>query len=286
MTLTSTIASGQSLDKLRLDVRQALDSVKGTFAVAFKPLDGKTGLMMNEKSMFHAASTMKTPVMIEVFRQAHSGRFALDDSLEVRNEFKSIVDGSPYKLDLGDDSDDSMYKRIGGRASIRELIHQMITVSSNLATNILIQLVGADSVTGTMRTLGARDIEVLRGVEDGKAFEKGMNNQTDAFDLALIFEAIADGRAVNRSASEAMIDVLLGQKFGDIIPALLPPGVKVAHKTGSITGVEHDSGIVFLPDGRRYILVLLSRDLKDAATGKRVLSGVSKRIYDYMIETR
>ena len=280
-----SIASSQNLANLRLDIHQALDSVQGTFAVAFKPLDGKDGLMINEKAMFHAASTMKTPVMIEVFRQEGEGRFSLDDSLDVRNEFKSIVDGSPFKLDLGDDSDDSMYKRIGGKASIRELVHQMITVSSNLATNILMELVGAEKVTAAMRRLGARDIEVLRGVEDGKAFEKGMNNRTSAIDLALIFEAIADGHAVGRSASAEMIDVLLAQKFRDIIPALLPPEVKVAHKTGSITGVEHDSGIVFLPDGRRYVLVLLSKDLKDALTGKQALAGVSKRIYEYMMET-
>ena len=286
MTITPVIVSSQGLDRLSLDVRQVLDSVPGTFAVAFKPLDGKTGLMINEKLMFHAASTMKTPVMIEVFRQAREGRFSLDDSLDVQNEFMSIVDGSPYKLDLGDDSDDSMYKRISGKASVRELIHQMITVSSNFATNILIQLVGAGNVTTTMRKLGAPDIAVLRGVEDGKAFEKGLNNRTNAHDLAAIFEAIANGKAVDRSASSEMTDVLLAQKFKDIIPALLPPAVRVAHKTGSITGVEHDSGIVFLPDGRRYILVLLSKDLKDAAQGKQALAHVSKRIYEYMTETK
>jgi beta-lactamase class A len=286
MTFTPAIATSQSLDKLRLDVQQALNSVQGTFAVVFKPLDGGAGLMINERAMFHAASTMKTPVMIEVYRQASEGGFSLDDSLDVRNEFKSIVDGSPFKLDLGDDSDDSMYKRIGGKASIRELIHQMITVSSNLATNILMQLVGAVNVTATMRSLGARDIEVLRGVEDGKAFEKGMNNRTNAQDLTIVFEAIAGGRAVNPLSSSEMLSVLFAQKFRDIIPAMLPPGVKVAHKTGSITGVEHDSGIVFLPDGRRYILVLLSKDLKDAVSGKQMLAGVSKRIYDYMMEVR
>lgn len=286
MTLTPAIASSQSLEKLRLDIRQALDSVHGTFAVAFQPLDGKAGFMINEKEMFHAASTMKTPVMIEVFRQADERRISLDDSLDVRNEFRSIVDGSPYKLDLAHDSDDSMYKRIGGKATVRELIHQMITVSSNLATNILIQLVGAENVTAAMRKLGARDIEVLRGVEDGKAFEKGMNNRTNAYDLAVIFEAIAYGKAVNQSSSSQMIDVLLAQKFHDIIPALLPTEVRVAHKTGSIAGVEHDSGIVFLPGGRRYILVLLSKDLNDAAEGKRALAGVSKRIYDYMMEVK
>jgi beta-lactamase class A len=177
-----------------------------------------------------------------------------------------------------------MYKRIGGKASIRNLIHQMITVSSNLATNVLIGLVGAEKVTGTMRELGAHDIEVLRGVEDGKAFERGMNNRTNAYDLLLILEAIAEGRAVDPSSSEAMVDVLLAQQFGDVIPALLPPNVRVAHKTGNITGVEHDSGIVYLPDGRSYVLVLLSKDLKNVKEGKQALARVSKRIYDFVIE--
>jgi len=284
MTLTPTIGISQGYEKLRLDVHQMLDTVPGYFAVAFKPVGAASSLLINERVMFHAASTMKTPVMIEVFRQAQEGRFSLDDSISVRNEFKSVVDGSLYELDPKDDSDDSMYKRIGGKASIRNLIHQMITVSSNLATNVLIGLVGAEKVTGTMRELGAHDIEVLRGVEDGKAFERGMNNRTNAYDLLLILEAIAEGRAVDPSSSEAMVDVLLAQQFGDVIPALLPPNVRVAHKTGNITGVEHDSGIVYLPDGRRYVLVLLSKDLKNVKEGKQALARVSKRIYDFVIE--
>lgn len=242
--------------------------------------------MINDKEMFHAASTMKTPVMIEVFRQAREGRFSLGDSLEVRNEFKSIVDGSPYELDLKDDSDDSMYKKIGQKVPIRELLHQMITVSSNLATNLLMGLVGAESVTNTMRSLGASDIEVLRGVEDGKAFERGMNNRTNAFDLLIVMKAIAQGRAVDSSSSKEMVGILLDQKFRDIIPADLPSDVRVAHKTGSITGVEHDSGIVFLPDGRAYVLVLLSKNLKNPEQGKRGLALVSKRIYDYVVHGR
>jgi beta-lactamase class A len=284
MALSPTIGMSQGYEKLRLDVHQMLNTVPGSFAVAFKPVGDTAALLINERAMFHAASTMKTPVMIEVFRQAREGRFSLDDNVSVRNEFKSVVDSSLYELDAKDDSDDSMYKRIGGKASVRDLIYQMITVSSNLATNILMGLVGAEKVTGTMRQLGAHDIEVLRGVEDGKAFERGMNNRTNAFDLLLILEAIAEGRAVDPSSSEAMVDVLLAQKFSDLIPALLPPNVRVAHKTGSITGVEHDSGIVFLPDGRRYVLVLLSKDLKNIQEGKQALARVSKRIYDFMIE--
>ena len=252
--------------------------------MAFEQIGGGAKLLINEREMFHAASTMKTPVMNEVFRQAREGKFSLGDSLEVQNEFKSIVDGSSYKLDLRDDSDDSMYKKIGQKVPIRDLLFQMITVSRNLATNLLIGLVGAENTTKTMRSLGARDIEVLRGVEDGKAFERGMNNRTTALDLLVIMEAIAEGRAVDSSSAREMVDILLGQKFRDIIPADLPSDVRVAHKAGSITGVEHDSGIVFLPDGRAYALVLLSKNLRNPEQGKRGLALVSKRNYDFVLQ--
>jgi beta-lactamase class A len=277
---------GQNMDAVRRDIEQIVKPVQGTFAVAFDALNGKTHLMINDKMMFHAASTMKTPVMIEVFKQARQGKFSIDDSLLVRNEFKSIVDGSTYSLDLKDDSDDSMYKRLGSKVSIRELLHYMITVSSNLATNLLMDLVGAPNVTATMRGLGASTIEVLRGVEDGKAFEKGMNNRTSAFDLLKVMSTIAEGNAVDVPASKEMLDILLHQKFNDLIPALLPVDVRVAHKTGNITGVEHDSGIVYLRDGRKYVLVILSKDLKDIEAGKKAIALISKRIYDAMGEPR
>jgi beta-lactamase class A len=274
------------MDAVRRDIEQIVKPVQGTFAVAFDALDGKTHLLINEKMMFHAASTMKTPVMIEVYRQARQGKFSIDDSLVVVNEFRSIVDGSTYSLDLKDDSDDSMYRRLGSKASIRELLQYMITVSSNLATNLLIDLVGAPSVTATMRGLGASTIEVLRGVEDGKAFEKGMNNRTSAFDLLKVMSSIAEAKAVDADASKEMLDILLHQKFNDLIPALLPADVRVAHKTGNITGVEHDSGIVYLHDGRKYVLVVLSKDLKDVEAGKKAIALISRRIFDAMSETR
>jgi beta-lactamase class A len=284
LMLFPTISFSQGLDAVQRDIEKTLKSVDGTFAVAFESLDGQGQLLLNEKMMFHAASTMKTPVMIEVFSQSREGRFSLDDSLVVKNEFRSIVDGSSYQLDVKDDSDDSMYEKLGTKSSIRALLRQMITVSSNMATNLLMDLVGAKQVTRTMLSLGALNIEVLRGVEDGKAFEKGMNNRTSALDLLVIMKAISQGRAVDSAASKEMIEILLDQKFNELIPALLPPAVRVAHKTGNITGVEHDSGIVLLPDGRRYVLVILSKDLKDVDAGKKAIALVSRRIYDFMIE--
>ncbi len=144
----------------------------------------------------------------------------------------------------------------------------MITKSSNLATNILIDLVGAKNVNKTMRSIGANDIKVLRGVEDGKAFDKGMNNTVTAYDLMLLFERIANGKMVSKQASDAMIDILFKQTFNSVIPARLPKDVRVAHKTGSITGIYNDSGIVYLPDGRKYVVVLLSKGLEEAAAKK------------------
>lgn len=281
MMTHSTFA--QAIERLKTELKSEFQKVPGTFAVAMEDLQTGRTLFINERGMFHAASTMKTPVMVEVFKQAKRGTVRLDDSVLVKNEFRSIVDSSHYSLDLGDDSDDSMYKRIGSKATVRELVYHMITVSSNLATNLLIDLVDAKNVTATMRQLGARDIQVLRGVEDGKAFEKGLNNSTNAYDLMVIFRAIAEGNAVDSNACRAMVEILFDQKFRDKIPALLPKEIRVANKTGDITGVEHDSGIVFLPDGRSYVLVILSKDLNDAAAGKRAIATMSKKIYDYFV---
>jgi len=274
------LAQTGSSEQFKAAIQAKLNSVEGEFAVAFKDLQTGQTLFINEKDNFHAASTMKTPVMIEVFKQAKTGKFKLSDSIVLKNEFKSIVDGSPFSLDISDDSADDMYKKIGQKMTIYDLTYQMIIVSSNLATNILIDLVDAKNANATMRTLGANDIEVLRGVEDSKAFKLGMNNTVTAYDLMLIFEKLAQKTVVSTADSESMIEILLDQKFRDVIPAKLPKDVKVAHKTGSITGVQNDSGIIYLPDGRKYVLVLLSRKLKDEKKGVEALAEVSRMLYD------
>lgn len=271
------------LQRLEEDIQAHLKTQAGTFAVAFKNLATGNTLLINEREVFHAASTMKTPVMIEVFKQAAEGRWKLSDSVDVINEFKSIVDGSLYSLSPEDDSEQNLYTLVGKKRTVYDLVYDMIIVSSNLATNIVIAYADAERVNQTMRDLGAPDIRVLRGVEDTKAYEKGLNNTTTAYDLLVIFESLATGKAVSPEASEQMVNILLDQKFNDIIPAYLPKEVKVAHKTGLITGVHHDSGIVILPDGRKYVLVLLSKNMTDMDAGTTMLAQVSKIVYDYMI---
>jgi beta-lactamase class A len=280
--LTSTLfLKGQTMpknDNIKNKISNLINAQEGDFAVSFYDLKTNNTFGIYDKNEFHAASTMKTPVMIEAFKQIKEGNLKLEDSVLIKNEFRSIVDKSLYKMDIGSDSDDVIYKKIGIKMSVYDLIYQMITVSSNLATNILIDIVDPKKVTQSMRDLGAMDIQVRRGVEDTKAFDLGLNNTTTAHDLMLIFKALAN-KEIGDLDYDKMIGILADQKFNEIIPAKLPKNLKIAHKTGSITGVQHDSGIVFLPDGRCYVLIVLSKNLKDVEKGVDILSEISKMIY-------
>ncbi len=282
--LTSCQEKVTKKENLLKKVQSQVDSIDGTVAVAFYNLsEPKDSLLINVDEKFHAASTMKVPVMIELFKQASEGKLNLNDSILLKNEFKSIVDSSLYKMDIADDSDDIIYKQIDTKVAISDLIYSMITISSNLATNVLIELVDAKKITATMRNLGAKDIEVLRGVEDQKAYDQGLSNSTTARDLIIIMESIAQHKAGSEEDCKAMIAILNDQKFKDMIPKYLPEDVKVAHKTGSITGVHHDAGIIYLPDGRSYVLVLLSKNLADFDKGTEQLSLISKSIYNHVL---
>ena len=248
--------------------------------IAVALIDPETGarLAIQGDRVFHAASTMKTPVLIEVYRQAAAGLFSLNDSLRVENRFTSIADGSPFRIE--DDSDDALYEHIGSALTIRDLAERMITVSSNLATNLTIERVRADSVQRTMERMGTRTMRVLRGVEDIKAFEQGLNNTATASDLAVLLDAIRRGEAVSPAASEAMRDILLKQEFNEMIPAGLPPGTRVAHKTGWITGIVHDAAIVYPAYASPYVLVILTEGFADHETASRAGAGIARIVHE------
>jgi beta-lactamase class A len=264
-------------------VEALADSLEGEnpgLTIAVFASDPSSGQRFERRSerVFHAASTMKVPVMIEVMRQVHNGHFALSDSIVVRNEFSSIVDGSPYSMDIAEDSDDSVYGRVGERMSIRDLVVQMITVSSNLATNILIDKIGADSVQATSERLGTTTMRVLRGVEDLKAYDAGLNNTATASDLGVLLERIAARTAVSPEFDADMIEIMLAQEFGKMIPAGLPAGTPVAHKTGSITRINHDAAIVS-PDASPYVLVILTEGIDDHDVSSEMGARITAEIH-------
>ena len=274
-------ATPSATDTLRTSLQERIAQVKGaSVAVAYQHLGNpKDSLYLEADRSFHAASTMKVPVMIEFFRQVDAGKLSLDQQLPLANQFASIVDGSPYALDAKDDEDASLYERLGKPVPARELVERMITRSSNLATNTVIALVDAKRVTKTLRSLGAGQMTVLRGVEDGKAYQKGLNNTATARDLATLMTAIEQGKAASPASTQAMRSILLAQELNLEIPAGLPPGTPVAHKTGQISGVLHDAAIVY-PSGRPpYVLVVLTSGIPDEKVARALIADLSRRVY-------
>ena len=190
------------------EMRKTIAASGAEVSVALRTLDGRDEVLIDPDRSFHAASTMKVPVMIELFRQARTGMVGLDDPLAIRTQFRSSVDGSPYALSEGDDSDKAIYAAVGRTLTLRELCEAMITASSNFASNLLIEKLGADRIQRTVSALGADGMRVLRGVEDQKAFDKGLNNTTTARGLLVLLDKLAHGRAVDALADAEMVAIL------------------------------------------------------------------------------
>ena len=272
-------ASAQNLrlSATESSIERRISASGAEVAVYFKMLDGSAEWSLRPDDTFHAASTMKLPVMMELFHQVQQGKLQLDDPLLIKNEFHSIVDGSKYVLSAADDSEAELYKAEGQTRPLRQLCELMITVSSNFAANLLIEKLGVENIRATVRHYGADGMNVLRGVEDGKAFEKGLNNTTTARALGALLQAIAEGKAVDPASSREMAAILERQKFNDAIPAGLPAGIPVAHKTGDITKIHHDAAIVY--SKRPYVLVILVRGLGDLKDSAALMADISRELY-------
>jgi beta-lactamase class A len=232
----------------------------------------------------HAASTMKVPVLLELGRQAAAGERSLREKVVMRNSFASILDGSDYSLSPEDDSEFELYEMIGDSITLSDLAYRMIVSSSNLATNLLIEEVNASRVRELMAALGAADMIVLRGVEDTPAYEAGMSNTTSARALATLMAAIARCEAGDVHEALApltsedcaeMIGILAAQEFTEQIPAGLPPGTRVANKTGWITRIAHDAAIIYPPDREPYVLVVLTRGILEPEVSNAAIAEIS-----------
>jgi beta-lactamase class A len=213
----------------------------------------------NADTYFHAASTMKLAVLLGVFRQVALGELTTDAPVHVRNRFISIVNQQPYMLDLGRDADPAVYGNLGKTLTVHELAYQMITTSSNLATNLLCDVIGIHTIQRALDELEISGIRILRGVEDQSAFEAGLNNEVTANGLLRLLRILTEERAYSKSATEQMLKIMLDQQYKSGIPAGLPKAARVAHKTGNISTVHHDAGIVYIEDRKPYVLVILTK---------------------------
>ncbi len=251
--------------------------------IAFYDVQTTIQWAYNGDQYFHAASTMKLAVLLGVFRQVERGDLSLDAPVHIRNRFTSIVNQEPFMLDLSNDAEPDVYSHLGRTMTVRELAYWMITKSSNLATNLLVDVVGVRTIQLALDELEIDGIRILRGVEDQAAFEAGLNNEVSANGLLKLLRLIADGKAYSKHASDEMLKILLEQQFRSGIPAGLPKAARVAHKTGNISTVHHDAGIVFVEDRKPYVLVILTQFPVEAGRGTAV-ADVSRDIFNTIAE--
>lgn len=276
--------------ELEADLKALIDEFDGHVSVAMTcPSKGISLMIAADRSM-HAASTIKTPVMMRLFERIERGELALDTQVMVRNKFKSIVDGSAYQLKVNQDSEPYLYQSLGKKVALKTLIETMIIHSSNLATNLLIELADPKSTTAMAERIGGQGVAVLRGVEDLKAYEKGLSNKTTAQGMLAVMMACANHSDWQASHRETMLDILSRSVWRGMIPAGLPKnsGIRIANKEGQISTVQHDAAIIDLADGTRYGLVILTEFKRGNPHKKAYKLGrkISKRIYEEVIAAR
>lgn len=229
--------------------------------------------------VFHAASTIKVAILLAVLKAVDEERVRWADPLHVRNRFLSIADRSAYSIDQSSDGYPQLYRSVGRTARISELADSMITSSSNLATNLLLDFVGTEFAIGVLREAGVEGVHLRRGVEDEKAHEQGANNETTANGLVELF-AVFRGDFLSKESRDRAIHILLDQKFKSMIPARLPSHATVAHKTGEISTVCHDAGIVYLPEREPYIVAILTEVDRETNDRRDAVAEISKAVYE------
>jgi beta-lactamase class A len=261
----------------------------GGDGLAVSLYDYETGLQWSQRGdrWFHSASTIKVAVLLALFGAVDAGRFTLDSRLHVRNRFLSLVDRTPFGVSAGRDADKEVHAAIGKTMRIGDLARHMIVTSSNLATNLLVDLIKVDQAQQMLARHGIRGIELARGVEDDKAFDANFNNRVTANGLVALFRVIHERRGLLQESAREMLEILFKQEFRSGIPAGLPAEVRalarIANKTGEISAAAHDAGLVFLPDRQPYVLAVLTEP--DASTDRRMerIARVSNVVYGCLL---
>lgn len=264
---------------------EAIEQESGAKAVSVALHDAESGfeLHYNPDRWYHAASTIKVPILLGVFAAIDRGDLLPHSRVHIRNRFLSVVENVPFRVEAGRDANSAVHAAIGKMMRVDELAYHMITTSSNLATNLLLGVIGPESVNDALRELDLDDgLELRRGVEDELAFEHQINNRVTADGLLRVLVMLAEGKAFSPALSRRMMDILHGQEFNQGIPARLPKGARVAHKTGEISSMAHDAGVIYLPKRKPYALVILT-EWDPATSGRsRTIAAISHSIYEFL----
>jgi beta-lactamase class A len=251
-------------------------------AVAAYDFEHHTTWSLNPARWFHAASTIKVPVLLAVYEAMEQHRFEPFSRVHVRNRFLGVVDGRPFRVELERDANAAVHAARGRMLTVHELAEHMIVTSSNLATNLLLDLVGVEAARAALARLHLGGIDLQRGVEDEAAWAAGINNRVTAAGLCDAMRLIEEGKAISPEASRAMLDILHQQRFRSGIPAGLPQEARVAHKTGEISTVAHDAGIVYLDGRDAYVVVILTEWAPEVGGRQETIAAISRAVYEYM----
>jgi beta-lactamase class A len=253
-------------------------------ALAVAVLDLETGQEFRYRAerWFHAASTIKLAVLLGVYGAIHEKRLVPQSRLHVRNRFRSAYDGSSFRILSERDADSEVQNAIGKTMRIGELARNMIIRSSNLSTNLLLDLLGIEFLQRVLEQYGLNGIDLRRGVEDELAFEHGINNRVTADGLVHLLRLIAEERAFSPELSRAMLDILHDQEFRSGIPAGLPANARVAHKTGEISTVAHDAGLVYLPKRKPFVVAILTEWEPETAGRSPTIAAASYMVYEHL----
>jgi beta-lactamase class A len=258
------------------------DARASAIAVAVYDFEHHTTWSINSARWFHAASTIKVPVLLGVYEAIEQHRLEPHSRVHVRNRFLGIVDGRPFRVPYEHDANAEVHAALGRMLTVHELAEHMIVTSSNLATNLLLDLVGIEAARASLARLHVSGIDLQRGVEDEVAWEAGINNRVTAAGLCNALRLIEEGKAISTEASRAMLDILHQQRFRSGIPAGLPEDARVAHKTGEISTVAHDAGIVYLDGRDAYVVVILTEWAPDVNGRQETIARISRAVYEYM----
>jgi beta-lactamase class A len=252
--------------------------------VAWLTLDGKPVLLHNQDEQFYAASTMKVSVMVAVYRDIEAGKLALSDKVTLTDRFVSVVDGSTYELDPDDTDVDRAYA--SGTATVEHLLEQMITISNNEATNLLIAtLGGGDPRLGVakaaeaQRLLSATKSQLERPIGDMNANGSGRTNLVTSYDLSAGLGRLATGQVAGLESTEAMVATLRRQQINNGIAAGLPAGTSWGGKNGWVGAIRHDSAIVWPDDSPPYTLAVCTGDFEADDEAVTLIRTVSARVY-------
>jgi len=248
-------------------IKEFINTQKGNVAVVVKNLKSKEEFKINENFVFPSASTIKLSIMSELLNKINEGTLKLNDTVELSKDMKTGGDGILKELNCGH------------KFTLEEIMTLMIIVSDNMATNILIDLLGIDNINTTIKNLGLKNTKLQRKMMDSQAAREGKENLITANDLANILELIYKGKNINSKYSDLMLNILKRQQVRGRLDLYLPEEVVIAHKTGDLDNLEHDAGIVYLPE-TEYIICVLTNQTDSNKDGREIIGKISKMVYD------